>query len=946
MKRYYRRSVFVLISIFTLLVMVGETAWAHPQLKQNRFVVPPVPGLSKYVKNKKAATALGKALFWDQNIGSDGMACASCHFHAGADSRKVNQLHFKNDRVGEIPNTPNVRLTRDDFPLIKIGTNNQVIYETDNVVSSSGSLGGVFNSVTEQGSAPDDCTHAGDNGGFNVGGVHTRRVEPRNTPTVINAVFNFRNFWDGRANNIFNGSTPFGDRDAEAGVWVLNGGAWAKEVVRLKNSSLASQAVGPPLSDLEMSCSGRTFADVGRRVIKRQALEAQAVHAQDSLLASLRDGGGKGLKKTYEALIKQAFNKKYWAGTGTVNGTSYTQMEANFSLFFGLAIQMYEATLIADQSAFDKLTDEEIAAYDRAFDASSGANTDERLLNTHNKLPKAKFSREKLEVLDGLRVFGDAHCTNCHNGPTFSVAAFPEVVNKGKKKKEVETLVNRTKLLDGNAYLVDVGFANTGVTPESFDPGLGSLDPNNREFSLASQYQEKLKGGDPRDLDVISSRVDPCKFIEPFVGDASIFVPVPCPQGNVVNLPRPEGAGVLAVSGAVGAFKVPTLTNVELTGPYMHNGGLASLEEVVDFYIRTGNYSDPALNPHKNVSDMPLLVGGSVNVGAYGKKALVTFLKSLTDERVRRERAPFDHPELTVPNGHVGDSNQVNGLAGLAEDRFIALPAVGKAGRLQDAEPLGSFEDMLHRGRVSSVSDSFLMDSTYANRAVEVEEVSLNGSAPIVAAVGAKAFYDKDTGVTWQDDASDSTGGEIWRGWVHNSKLLSFRGEKGMQVSLRMTKADTASGVHPAFVVFHSPDGIEYRWPKTECPQQRSRNKVCLPSTDYFPQQGNWRLQGLPKNPKHKPSDAYALLHVASGWDNDLVDAAHKFLMPPVGLDDIAVSDGKEGELTSAIRLPYSGDYLLIISNAGECSEECLANGSNLLGGSKAIAVTLQTVSP
>ena len=37
---------------------------------------------------------------------------------------------------------------------------------------------------------------------FNVGGINTRRVEPRNAPTMINAVFNFANFWDGRANNI------------------------------------------------------------------------------------------------------------------------------------------------------------------------------------------------------------------------------------------------------------------------------------------------------------------------------------------------------------------------------------------------------------------------------------------------------------------------------------------------------------------------------------------------------------------------------------------------------------------------------------------------------------------------------------------------------------------------------------------------------------------------
>ncbi len=36
---------------------------------------------------------LGKALFWDVQVGSDGRtACATCHFHAGADHRVTNQI--------------------------------------------------------------------------------------------------------------------------------------------------------------------------------------------------------------------------------------------------------------------------------------------------------------------------------------------------------------------------------------------------------------------------------------------------------------------------------------------------------------------------------------------------------------------------------------------------------------------------------------------------------------------------------------------------------------------------------------------------------------------------------------------------------------------------------------------------------------------------------------
>ena len=51
---------------------------------------------------------LGKALFWDMQVGSDGIqACATCHFQAGADVRSKNQVatqgnQVKFDREGEI----------------------------------------------------------------------------------------------------------------------------------------------------------------------------------------------------------------------------------------------------------------------------------------------------------------------------------------------------------------------------------------------------------------------------------------------------------------------------------------------------------------------------------------------------------------------------------------------------------------------------------------------------------------------------------------------------------------------------------------------------------------------------------------------------------------------------------------------------------------------------
>jgi hypothetical protein len=62
---------------------------------------------------------------------------------------------------------------------------------------------------------------------------------------------------------------------------------------------------------------------------------------------------------------------------------------------------------------------------------------------------------------------------------------------------------------------------------------------------------------------------------------------------------------------------------------------------------------------------------------------MVAFLKSLSDDRVRFERAPFDHPELCVPTGYP----DVSPL-----DRWAGIPAVGRNG---NPVPLQTFEELL-----------------------------------------------------------------------------------------------------------------------------------------------------------------------------------------------------------------------------------------------------------
>ena len=166
-----------------------------------------IPELDSYIRDRRAAIALGKALFWDMQVGSDGIqACASCHFRAGADPRSINQANPGGANNPDL--TVNVginhQLSAADFPLHQLADptsrNSQVLRDNDDVISSQGVKLSRF--VRAVPGADKDVTVPVPDEVFNINGLNTRRAEPRNTPTVINAAFNRDAFWDGRAETI------------------------------------------------------------------------------------------------------------------------------------------------------------------------------------------------------------------------------------------------------------------------------------------------------------------------------------------------------------------------------------------------------------------------------------------------------------------------------------------------------------------------------------------------------------------------------------------------------------------------------------------------------------------------------------------------------------------------------------------------------------------------
>jgi cytochrome c peroxidase len=688
---------------FLVGVLLNGEVFAHgdtPASLQG-VPVPTTPGLldgaAPIVTDKTAAIQLGKALFWDAAVGSDGMACASCHFHAGADGRIKNQLStgklHRNSPTGATfemtasgGGGPNYTLKRGDFPFHQLAdpTNRDsaVVFDSDDVVSSAGVPSTRFNGLGLAANAQDDCTPKAD-AIFHIGGLNTRQVQARQAPSVINTGYNFRNFWDGRANNIFNGVSPFGARDIKAMIWVQQqDGSVSQQALRLENAALASQAVAPAVSSLEMSCAQRAFPDIARKLLSRTPLAKQAVHAEDSVLAALRTASGKGLNTSYEALIKTAFAPRYWAGAGEFGypkntpAMPYSQMEANFSLFFGLALQLYQQTLVSDQTPFDT----------------------PRLPGPVPQMPSGLNAKQQR----GLRIFLDAHCAVCHRGPTLSSAAHPQVYAPANSFASL-ALVNR-KTMNGAFTnkgvvngLLDEGFFNTSVAPTENDPGVGGKDPFGNPLSFSEQYLQQLLSGKPLVDPVIVNSCDLDNsfaqdylrgelIADPYItgncGSRAVYAKIPSVAALQAELQKKkQGRALVAVKGA---FKVPSLRNIELTGPYMHNGSLLTLEQVVDFYFRGGSF--------KNVHHFATLVFPQ-GIADSEKADLVAFLKSLTDERVRWERAPFDHPELLVPHGHKDSANPQQPQ--LAADMLLRVPAIGKNGRDAALGPIKAIQNVL-----------------------------------------------------------------------------------------------------------------------------------------------------------------------------------------------------------------------------------------------------------
>jgi len=743
-------SVFLRMAVLAAALLVPMSS-PHAQ---NRLV-PTLPDLTGIVGTATTdgktglewALVLGKALFWDQQAGSDGVACASCHFNAGADIRLTNQLSpgvnditvgtggdrlFGSTRsdtgqvaLGRMPSgvraTPNYTLKATDFPLHRLADeadrNASIVTTTNDIVSSQGAFAAPFTSVSPSTGVETCGTASADL--FHVAGRPARQVAKRQSSPTINAVFNRRTLWDGSANNIFNGVGAFGMRDIAGDpnkrlIVVNSAGQPELGFLQLRNASLASQAVGPAVNSIEMSCLGRRMSDLGRKLMAPsiRPLARQTIDPTDTVLAGLIDPSGSGLaaQHNYLTLVQRAFDPKYWNASGrfaitdgvltTARGRAgYTQIESNWSMFWGIAILLYEATLVSDTSEFDGLLASGLLTIrdirtGPPFDCTANGSVDALLLRGCEL-----FFRER-----GASP-GGAGCNNCHGGKDLFTGASALARQRAAPIVKLGNVLNP----DLTNNLFDVGFQNNGMRPVFTDLKVGGVDPYGNPLSYTRQYMNYLRA-----IEAGSSEAD---AMQAHIHDLDLQTDI---ENNQVFLQTGVTATAAAKENVDGASKAPSMRNVALTPPYTSSGTFATLRQVLKFYNRASNRRDITAAGDVDAMGTACTAGDSSGTGLVGNQsfdqlkqtaqncdtntqismqvlglvdcdvagsgcdpatddlaALIRFLHALSDPRVQCDATPFDHPSLDLTRGHRNADTDGNGKA---DDVIFKLPATGAAG--------------------------------------------------------------------------------------------------------------------------------------------------------------------------------------------------------------------------------------------------------------------------
>lgn len=238
-------------------------------------------------------------------------------------------------------------------------------------------------------------------------------------------------------------------------------------------------------------------------------------------------------------------------------------------------------------------------------------------------------SRNSMAIINtrfSFRFFWDMRSVTLEN------QVLEPIKNHVEMDMTLEEVVDRVKLIGYYPKLFQDAFGTTEVTSQRISYALSQF--LHSMVSYQSKYDQGVDNNfadytqlelDGKDL-FFSGTVNcnHCHFTVNFFGNQ--------PAVNGLDATYTDnGLGLLTGDPADdGKFKIPTLRNIEMTAPYMHDGRFATLEEVIEHY-NSGIQAHPNLDDRLTVEGQ---IGGTpkqYNMTSYQKQSLVAFLKTLTD---------------------------------------------------------------------------------------------------------------------------------------------------------------------------------------------------------------------------------------------------------------------------------------------------------------------------
>ena len=205
--------------------------------------------------------------------------------------------------------------------------------------------------------------------------------------------------------------------------------------------------------------------------------------------------------------------------------------------------------------------------------------------------------------------------------------------------QDADELVRELKAIPEYARLFDAAFGGQNGSAVTFDNVTNAIGVFERTLVSRQSPFDRYAAGEANALTAAQRRgLTLFRSLKTRCFECHGFPTFANPDFKVIGVPplpgQPEDAGRGEIAGGEPyrhAFKVPTLRNVALTAPYMHNGRLQTLEEVVSFYSGGGGKGTGLDLPNLDdkVRQFTLTAGEQTD--------LISFLHALTDETAKPE---------------------------------------------------------------------------------------------------------------------------------------------------------------------------------------------------------------------------------------------------------------------------------------------------------------------